>query len=304
MGIAFGDVEWALFKLDAIGESSDAAGERLAAAIQGFDPRLVVVMPDGLAANSVRLIRAMQQILGPDCPIVGGVASESLEFVRTFELYDREVIDGGVVALAMRGPIEVVTSARAGFQPVGATRTCTRVENGNVILELDGKSALELYKDFLGPDIAERPNIGTEYPLAVVGAPGADYMASDARAQVIRVVRVLDEERGALLCGGDVDVGSRIRMTRATKDDLIAAARSAVEQVRAQMPDPALALLFNCAGRKLVLGARYQEEIEAAFSALGDVPRIGFYTYGEIAPVEGANTYHDETFTIALVGVR
>jgi hypothetical protein len=233
------------------------------------------------------------------------VASESLQFVRTFELFDREVIDGGVVALALRGPVTVATAARAGFQPVGVTRTCTRVEDDKVILELDGASALGLYKHFLGPNIADRPNIGTEFPLAVIEGAGADYMLSDERYQVIRVVRMLDETRGALLCGGDVYEGARIRMTRATKEDLVAAAESAAAQAARALPSAELALLFNCAGRKLVLGGRYREEIRAAFTALGTrVPKIGFYTYGELAPVEGTSMYHDETFTLALVGTE
>ena len=154
----------------------------------------------------------------------------------------------------------------------------------------------------LGPGVAARPNIGIEFPLAVIQrTPGGDYMSSDERAQVIRVVRQLDEERGALLCAGDIEEGVKIRMTRGNKEDLIAAAKQAIEQGIAAMPDAQLAFLFNCAGRKLVLGARYRDEIAAAFESLGEVPRIGFYTYGELAPVDGTNMYHDETFTLALV---
>lgn len=302
MGIEFGKVEWQLFSLDAVGESSTDAGRRLAESMQDFGPRLVVVLPD-LVANSIQLVRAMREVLGRECPIIGGVASEQLEFVRTWEFLDRKVIASGVVALAMRGPLRVVTVARAGFQPVGAMRTCTRVEDGKLILELDGRSALDIYKELLGPGVAERANIGIEFPLAVIQrTPGGDYMSSDERAQVIRVVRQLDEERGALLCAGDIEEGVKIRMTRGNKEDLIAAAKLAIEQGIAAMPDAQLAFLFNCAGRKLVLGARYREEIAAAFGALGDVPRIGFYTYGELAPVDGTNMYHDETFTLALVG--
>lgn len=302
MGIDFDRVEWELFKLDAVGESSEA-GKVLGERVRGFDPKLVVVLPDGMAVNSAKLVRSMREVLGEECAIVGGVASESLEFVRTFEFFDREVLEGGVVALALRGPIRVATSARAGFQPVGVTRTCTRVEDDKRILELDGESALGLYKDFLGPTVVERPNIGTEFPLALIEGAGGDYMASDERSQVIRVVRQLDEERGALLCGGDVYEGARVRMTRGTKEDLIAAAVSAAQEAKAAFPDATIGFFFNCAGRKLVLGARHHEEIRAAFEAIGtELPKIGFYTYGELAPVDGKNMYHDETFTLVLVG--
>ena len=307
MGIVFDRVQWAMFKLDPaeVRGSSTAAGHALGEQLRGFDPKLVVLLPDGLAVNTTKLVRALQETMGPGCAVVGGVASEAFEFVRTFELFDREVIEGGVVALALRGPVTLATSARAGFQPVGVTRTCTRVEDDKLILELDGESALGLYKDFLGPKVGDRPNIGTEFPLAIVEAAGSDYMASDERFQVIRVVRFLDETRGALLCGGDVHEGAKVRMTRGTKEDLVAAAASAAAQVQHALPGAKLALCFNCAGRKMVLGGRYQEEIQAAFEALHpSLPKIGFYTYGEIAPVEGRNMYHDETFTLALVGTE
>lgn len=300
MGIVFHRVEWQVLKLDAIGDSSVEAGRAFGRLVTGFGPKLVIALPDG-AIDNPKFVRALQDTV--ECPIAGGVASDELEFTRTFELFDREVVRGGVVGLALRGPVTVATAARAGFQPVGVTRTCTRVEDDKLILELDGESALDLYKHFLGPQVAQRPNIGTEFPLLLITAPCDDYMASDERSQVIRVVRILDEERGALVCSGDVYEGAKVRMTRATKEDLVSAAALAAEQARRAQPSARVAFVFSCVGRRLVLGARCQEEIRAAFEVLGtEVPTIGFYTYGEIAPVDGRSMSHDETFTLALVG--
>jgi len=303
MGIVFDQVEWKLFKLDAVGDSSNAAGRKLGDQIAGFDPKIVMVLPDGVVANTMKFVNGMQEALGASCPIVGGLASEGLTFERTYQFLDREVIEGGAVALALRGPIRVATAAGSGFQPVGVTRTATGVVDDKYIHTLDGESAVELYKEFLGPDATERPSLGLEFPLAIVHEAGSDYMASDERSQVIRAVRSLDEERGAIECAGDVYEGAKLRMTRATKEDLIAAATNAVGQAKRDLPNAQLCLMFNCAGRKIVLGGRYQSEIAAALDKLGDdIPRIGFYTYGEIAPIEGTNMYHDETFTLALVG--
>lgn len=304
MGFHFEGVEWQLFKLDPAEGSSPEAGRALGAKMQGFDPKLVIVLSDGAAGNSWKLVRGLREALGPDRGIMGGVASDHLDFRSTFELFDREVLRGGVVALGLRGPLSFATVAKAGFQPVGITRTCTRIEDGHLLLELDGVSALSLYKEFLGPNVVERPGIGLEFPIALIAGGAGDYMASDERVQVIRAVRKFDEPRGALFCGGDVPEGARVRMTRGTKCDLIEAAVLAVREVMASpVASPAIALFFNCVGRKLVLGARYHEEIRTAFSALGpDIAKIGFYTYGEIAPADGVATYHNETFTAVLIG--
>lgn len=305
MGIVFATVEWELFRLDPT-ESSDAdAGRTLGEKIRRFDPKLVIVLPDGLRLNSTKFVGALQEVLGRSCAIVGGLASEGFQFQRTTELFDRDVIEGGAVAMALRGPVSIATAARAGFQPVGIVRTCTAVDGDRVILELDGHSALEMYKDYLGEKVAERPNIGIEFPLAMIERSGGDYMESDERSQVIRAVRELDDQRGALVCSGDIYLGAKVRMTRASKEDLIQAAQSATAQAVGELSKAKVALLFNCAGRKAVLGARHHEEIAAAFGALApDVARVGFYTYGEIAPVADTNMYHDETFTLALIGTE
>lgn len=302
MGIVFETVEWELFKLDAVGDSSRAAGRELARDIAAFEPKLVMVLPDGVVANTMKFVNGMQDQLGADCPIIGGLASEHLSFEHTHQFLDREVFSGGAVALALRGPLRVATAAGSGFQPVGGARTATRVVDDKYIYALDGESAVELYKSFLGPDAAQRPTLGLEFPLAIVHASGGDYMESDERSLVIRAIRTLDEERGAIECGGDVYEGARLRMTRASKEDLVAAAVNAVERAKRELPNAQMCLLFNCVGRKIVLGARYQSEVEAALAKLGDIPRIGFYTYGEIAPIGGTNMYHDETFTLALLG--
>lgn len=303
MGICFGDVEWKLFKLDgALGDSA-AAGRTLGSTIRPWGPALVVVLADGLTVDSEKLVGGLREALADGTPLMGGVASDQFEFAHTFELFDHEVIVGGVVALALRGPITVAPVARAGFQPLGAARTCTRVEDDNLVVEIDGVSALSLYKEMLGADVTARPDIGAEFPLALVWGEGGDYMVSDERLQVIRVVRRLDEERGALVCFGEMREGAKVRMTRATKGDLIDAAVLAMHEAKRAVPNADLALVFDCAARKRVLGSRYQEEVRAALSTLGsDTPVIGFYTYGEIAPVNGASMYHHGTFTAVLVG--
>jgi len=304
MGCVLDRVTCDLFKLDSVGASSLAAGEQLGRQIAPHEPKIVIIFPDGMTTNTSELIVGLQSVLGADVPIVGGVAAEHLVFERTHEFFGDEVLCGGVVALALSGPLTVATAAMAGFQPVSGPRTCTRVEDNKLILELDGSPALEIYKSFLGDDV-NYATAGIEFPLALITKETDDYMTSDESEHVIRVVRMLVEERGGLLCGGDVPQGSIVRMTRAVRGDLLRAAVLAVEKAKEQVPDPRIALVFDCAGRKMILGARYNEEIKAVFAALEPRPAtIGFYTYGEISPSSDSNMYHDETFTVVLLGVE
>ncbi len=300
MGLALGEVSFEVITLESIAESTDA-GRELADRALAFGASLIIVFADIPSVNCPKLMRGMRERLGRSCAVIGGVASDQFEFERTFQLSGTKVVKG-IVAVALKGPIAVTTAAKAGFQPLGAPRTCTRVEGDGLVLELDGVPALDLYREFLGEEVMSRPRIGLEYPLAVVAGAGADYMNSDERSQMIRVVRSLDYERKGFLCA-DIQEGAKVRLTRATKDDLIDAAALSVEEARRDMPSPALALVFDCVGRRLVLGARLDEEIKAVRDKLGEsVPMMGFYTFGELSPVEGEPAYHAQTFTIALIG--
>ncbi|MRG96230.1 FIST signal transduction protein [Polyangium spumosum] len=301
MGIQLGSVSCATLVVEHIQGRSREAGRELGERARSFEPGLLIVLPDGIGTNGAQLLEGLQEVVGRRFPIVGGVAADELRFQRTWELRGREVLHGGAVAVALKGDISFFSAAKGGWQPVGAARTCTRVENGTLLLELDGRPALGIYKDFLGERAANLETAGIEFPLGVVGGMPGDYQMSDEQILVVRAVQGVDEARQGLLLSGEIQEGARVRLTRGTKEDLIQSAAGAVEEATRALPGASLALFFDCAGRKVVLGPRYKDEVEAAFARLGDVPRIGFYTYGELSPVQGVTLHHDETFTMMLL---
>jgi len=301
MGIQLGGVACATFAVEGIQGRSRDAGRELGELARGFQPNLLIVLPDGIGTNSAQLLEGIQEVAGRRLPIIGGVAADELEFRRTWELRGREVLYGAVVAVAIKGDVEIVSAAKGGWQPVGAPRTCTRVEDGRLLVELDGAPALGIYRDFLGERADNLQTVGLEFPLGVVGGMPGEYQVSDEQILVVRAVQGVDEGRQALRCSGEIHEGARIRLTRGTKEDLIQAAASAAEETARALPQASLALFFDCAGRKVVLGPRYKDEIAAAFARLGGIPKIGFYTYGELSPVQGVTLHHDETFTMALL---
>ncbi|MCC6558477.1 MAG: FIST C-terminal domain-containing protein [Polyangiaceae bacterium] len=295
-------IECTSFEVESLLPDSRAAGRALAAEVKAFDPDLLITFPDGMQGSPADYVRGLQDVLGATFPIVGGVAAEHLAFERTHEIRDRRVFSGGAAALALRGTSAVATAAKAGFQPVGAPRTVTRVQGKNLILELDGEPALRIYKDLLGHAFRSQQMIGVEFPLLVVLDPEGDYLDSDERVNVVRVVRKLDEESGGLLLSSEIKEGMKVRLTCSTREDLLRAAAQATQEARKRVPFPSAALIFGCAGRKLIFGPTYQEELQRALAAIDPgVPKVGFYTYGELSPVRGVTVCHDETFTVVLI---
>lgn len=278
-----------------------AAGRELGRALAAAQPRVVLVFPDGLRVNNTQLARGLQEALGPEVTIVGGGAGDRGDFSGTFQIHGDTVLAGGAVAVGLCGEVAAVTAAQSGWTPIGGTHTCTRAASGNVVLELDGKPALSLYKEYLGDRARQMPTIAVEFPLGIVGGvPGLAALPGEP-VQLLRTVVGADESSQALIFTGEVPLGAQVRFTVATPEDVIAAAEAVTAQALARMPEPSLALFFNCMARKLVLGARYRDELRQPLRRLRAVPRAGLYTYGELAPVQGSAMCHNETCVLALL---
>lgn len=295
MGLVLEGVEIRTYRAAVEDGDSRALGRRLGAEIAAFGPDLVITFPDGVRVNSTPYLLGLQEHLGDRFPIVGGVAADMATFTKTWELHHRDALTGHAVAVALKGKFEIAAIAKSGFHPIGVARRATRVEGAKAVIELDGQPALGLYKDYLGLAGADLQTAGLEFPLGIAGS-------SDTADPIVRAVQGVDEARSALLCSGDVPEGAYVCMMRGTRDDLIQGATAAVDAALKQVPAPSVALFFDCMGRKLVLGARYKEELGPVMAKLGpDVPKIGFYTYGELALAEGVSRHHDETFTMVLL---
>jgi hypothetical protein len=103
---------------------------------------------------------------------------------------------------------------------------------------------------------------------------------------------------------GDVPQGWCAQLMRANKDRLVdGAMQAAAMSERPAGPGPRLSIAISCVGRRLVLGERTEEEIEATLEALAPGSElVGFYSYGEIAPhAEGPSDLHNQTMTITTV---
>jgi hypothetical protein len=112
---------------------------------------------------------------------------------------------------------------------------------------------------------------------------GEDHSATG----LIRTILSVDESSGSLILAGDVTEHGYMRLMHASTDSLVDGAEKAAELTGIYSGDGnTLALLISCVGRKLVMGARVEDEIEAVAEVLGSNATLaGFYSYGEISPL-------------------
>lgn len=274
------------------------SGEAIARALAGPDLRSVFVLSDGLAVNGTDLLRGIHRIIEPSVVVTGGLAGDGSRFERTWVLVGRKPIPGWVVAVGLYGDgLRVSHGSRGGWDAFGPERVVTRAV-GNVLYELDGEPALALYKTYLGERAAGLPATALLFPLALRAAtPGADSL--------VRTILSVDEATQSMTFAGDVPQESVVQLMRANFDRLVDGAAQACRAAAHQASGDTLSIAISCVGRRLVLGERVEEEIEAAFESIPEGGKlVGFYSYGEIAPFATGQcgVLHNQTMTLTRFG--
>jgi hypothetical protein len=277
------------------GMTSFQAGEVLARQLDPEGLAHVLVLSEGVAVNGSALVAGLRQHLPAQVGITGGLAGDGDRFQETLVLWNGQTEPHGMLALGFYGArLRVGAGSFGGWEAFGPYREVTR-SSGNRLYELDGRSALSLYRAYLGEQADGLPAAGLLFPLSV--------MTTASENPVVRTLLAIDEADQSMTYAGDVPEGSSARMMRTTIPQLVAgamkAAKTSAEPLGACSPE--LAILISCVGRKLVMQQRVEEEVQGVRQALGERTILtGFYSYGEIAPfTPGAVCrLHNQTMTI------
>ena len=284
-------------------EDSQSVGEQLARQLPVDKLRAVLVYGPGLNINGSALVRGLSHVLGDDIPITGGLAGDGGAFAQTFTLGPNGVSDQTVVAVGLYGDqLDFAHGSFGGWEPFGPARKVTRCE-GNVLFELDGEPALEVYRRYLGDYAKDLPASGLLFPFAMLGKNRDEN-------GLIRTILGIDSDAGSLTLAGEIDPEGYLRLMHASTDRLVSGAEAAAELLLKNQGAPsasALGILVSCVGRKLVMGERVEEEVEVVAERLGKQATLtGFYSYGEISPFvpEGACRLHNQTMTITRIQER
>ncbi len=255
----------------------------------------VMVFGGGLGINGSALVSGLTSALPEGTALSGGLAGDGARFERSWVSWNGQTADDCVAAFAVLGDgVDFQHGSQGGWDGFGPKRTITR-SSANVLYELDGQPALALYKQYLGDRARELPSSALLFPLTVTSPDGAKSL--------VRTILSVDETQQSMTFAGDVPQGWSARLMWTTTERLTEGAAEAAELSAQQ--DAALAVAISCVGRRLVLGTRTEEELEAAAEGVGrGIPLVGFYSYGEIAPLDGMCSLHNQTMTITTIRER
>jgi hypothetical protein len=280
-------------------QQSRDCGETIGRALQREDLAGIFVLSDGLNVNGSELVSGLVAAIGPNIPLTGGLAGDGADFAETLVGGDCAPRPRTIVGIGFYGSaIRIGHGSAGGWDLFGPRRQVTK-STGNVLFELDGQPALDLYERYLGPEDSKGlPGSALLFPIQVHDANRPD-------SAVVRTVLAVDHQARSMTFAGDVPQGWTAQLMHGNFDRLAEGAADAARQARvsldASQEEHQFSILISCIGRRLLMGQRTSDEAEAAGAELGtSTVRFGFYSYGEISPhaQSGVCELHNQTMTV------
>ncbi len=296
-------------KVTEIGKDMRAAGKAFGEQFKasGEEVNMGFIFSDALAGNGTELVRGVLDAMGRGFKLAGGAAADDMQFKKTYQYFNDEVLTNAAVGFGMVGPILIAAGAEHGWKPIGNARTVTKAE-GTKLIELDGKPAFEIYKDYFAH---RADDFKAALSLAAVSYPMGMHVKG-VEEIMIRVPLAVAED-GSIVCGAEVVEGSEITLMVGTLSTALWAAEDTAKRAMVGMEGAAKRVIFvsDCVARKILLGERGKEEIALLKAVGGENTEIfGFYSYGQIAPLkppaENINTcdpgFYEQSISVTVCG--
>ncbi|MCF6255013.1 MAG: FIST C-terminal domain-containing protein [Gammaproteobacteria bacterium] len=279
-------------------EDSFRCGKKLAQTISHQGLRHVFVLSDGLNTNSNELISGLNEQLPSGVTITGGLSGDAGHFEETLVLWQDKAQPHVVTLIGLYGKaLKIGFSSLGNWGSLEPEHTDTHASS-NTRYEMDGKSALELYKSHLGEHAAYLPTTNTQPPV--------DIHFADRAARPAKTSLTTDENEQSMTFTDNIPEGSHTHLTKENvnrpADDTIAATKTSPPTLN--KPSAELAILISCVRRKMAFRQKTKKEIEGIREMLGAQPTLtGFYSYGEISPFspDTKRESHNQTMTITIL---
>ncbi len=283
---------------------SKELGQKIGKDLNEPDLCHLFLLCDGLVVNGTDLIGGVYSEVDKEVITTGGLAGDGSDFNQTFVGLDSTPEKNKIVAIGFYGnAFQVGFGSMGGWSAFGPQRKITKSKD-NILYELDGQPALDLYKKYLGEEQSKKlPGSGLLFPLSIVPD-------ETSQNKYVRTIVGIDEDKKSLIFAGDIPEGYIAQLMHASFDNLVDGAVGAAEKATHSIehdPNSQAAILVSCIGRNLVMGQQIADEAEAIKTVFGnDISMVGFYSYGEIGhhPVTNECGLHNQTMTITLIGEK
>ncbi|MGZ3770227.1 MAG: FIST signal transduction protein [Bdellovibrio sp.] len=275
---------------------SENAGSQLATGLLAKELNGLFVLGQGININGSALISGIRSKVDSNVVITGGLAGDGGAFKQTYVLSNETVSSDIIAGIALYGKdVTLGFGSMGGWDPFGPARKVTKA-SGNILYELDGQPALNIYKKYLGVHAKDLPSSGLLFPFAIL-------KNETDESGLIRTILGIDEQTGSLTLAGDIPMNGYLRLMHSKTSGLVSGAEKAAQKAWGMAKDnqgEEFSILVSCVGRKLVMGHDVDDEVDAVKTVLKNSLITGFYSYGEICPHTFVDDckLHNQTMTI------
>ena len=236
------------------------------------DSRFAIVHGDPRNGEIPEIIGALADQLNGF--LVGGLSSSRGELSQI----SGSVCDGGVSGVLLAGDVPVATALSQSCMPIAPRHQITACEE-NVLIELDGRPALEVFKEDIGDLLARDLQRVAGYIFAAL-----PIAHSDTGDYLVRNLAGIDVERQLVAIGELVETGQSVQFCRrdaqAAEADLV----RMLSDLKKRTATPAKGgVYFSCLARGPNMFGDASQELKIIERELGDVPLVGFFCNGEIS---------------------
>lgn len=230
---------------------------------------------------------------GKAAPVIGGISGGKPYWPDHVVFTNNEQSRQGIICLIIdQDRVEVQGLAVSGWKPAGTPKTVTNSE-GNWVYTIDNEPALNVLLKFTGAkiDLDDSDDllrqIGNPHPLQVIPQAGSPVMKPPI---------LFNRETGAIMCGGHIPAGAKIRFSLPPDFDIVETVIDSARDVKERaLPEADALLVFSCIGRQMTLGPLIDEEI-IGLNEVWKVPMTGYFSLGEFGATKGGNaTFHGTT---------
>jgi small ligand-binding sensory domain FIST len=174
--------------------------------------------------------------------------------------------------------IGIQTALSQGCSPIGPHRQITNSQR-NVIAELDGRPALDVFKEDIGEVLARDIARVAGYIFA-----GLPIRGSDTGDYLVRNLIGIDVEKRLVGISDMVEKGQSLMFCRRDANSAREDLSRMLNHLKSRLSAPPRGGIYvSCLGRGINLFGEESQELKQIREELGDFPLVGFYANGELS---------------------
>lgn len=260
---------------------------------ESFDRPAFIISVSQMEVPGEAIAEGFLSGAGEDVTLIGGISGGSPFWSDHIVFNNKEQYHHGIICLVIdQDHVELNGLAVSGWKPAGALKTVTE-SVGNWVHTIDNEPALDVLLRFTGTNLDMDDHddllrqIGNPHPFQVTPQEGNPVMKPPIQ---------FNRETGAILCGGHIPEGAKIRFSLPPDFDIVETViESATDRREKELPEADALLIFSCIGRQMTLGPLIDEEVNG-LNSVWKVSMAGYFSLGEFGAVkEGKATFHGTT---------